>query len=227
MVNTMIYDQKTINILNNLIKKYPERFKDACNSLNDNQQKSKYWLVEKLNEYEGNWNGKDSKTGINVSVLTGWYGLLAYILIDEFKLQKINNVDSLDYDPMSKDVGRILFSQLDRENLKKGKATYVNYKIKDLRKPDSKYFKDIQLVTLTSCEHLEQSIIDHLLDKKILPGTLVVLQSNNYVDCNQHINTSKSLEEFSSLYDKFLDNKKTYLKSFLHYDRYMIIGIKK
>ena len=119
MVNTMIYDQKTIKILNNLIKKYPERFKDACNSLNDNQQKSKYWLVEKLNEYEGNWNGKDSKTGINVSVLTGWYGLLAYILIDEFKLQKINNVDSLDYDPMSKDVGRILFSQLDRENLKK------------------------------------------------------------------------------------------------------------
>ena len=66
-----------------------------------------------------------------------------------------------------------------------------------------------------------------MLDKKIVPGTLVVLQSNNYIDCNQHINTSKSLEEFSSLYDKFLDNKKTYLKSFLHYDRYMIIGIKK
>ena len=121
-----MYDKKTISILNTLAKKYPERFTDACNSLNDNQQKSKYWLVEKLNEYEGNWNGKDSKTGINVSVLTGWYGLLAYILIDEFKLQKINNVDSLDYDPMSKDVGRILFSQLDRENLKKGKATYVS-----------------------------------------------------------------------------------------------------
>ena len=85
----------------------------------------------------------------------------------------------------------------------------------------------LQIYSHRQAEHLEQSIIDHLLDKKILPGTLVVLQINNYVDCNQHINTSKSLEEFSSLYDKFLDNKKTYLKSFLHYDRYMIIGVKK
>ena len=34
----MIYDKKTINILNSLAKKYPERFTDACNSLNDNQQ---------------------------------------------------------------------------------------------------------------------------------------------------------------------------------------------
>ena len=32
----MIYNQKTINILNNVFKKYPERFKDACDSLNEN-----------------------------------------------------------------------------------------------------------------------------------------------------------------------------------------------
>ena len=37
----------------------------------------------------------------------------------------------------------------------------------------------------------------------------------------------RSLEEFSSLYDKFLDNIKMYIKSFLHYDRYMLIGVKK
>ena len=61
----------------------------------------------------------------------------------------------------------------------------------------------------------------------VLPHSLRKLQSNNYVDCNQHINTSKNLEEFSSRYDKFLDNKKMYIKSFLHYDRYMVIGVKK
>ena len=123
----MIYDLKTINILNNLIKKYPERFKDACDSLNENQQKSKYWLVEKLNEYDGDWSGKNIKTGINVSVLTSWYGTLAYILINEFKLNKINNIDCVDYDPMSKNVGQLLFSQLDKDNLKNGKSIYVNY----------------------------------------------------------------------------------------------------
>ena len=46
----MIYNQKTINILNNVFKKYPERFKDACDSLNENQQRSKHWLVEKLKD---------------------------------------------------------------------------------------------------------------------------------------------------------------------------------
>ena len=124
-------------------------------------------------------------------------------------------------------VGQLLFSQLDKDNLKNGKSIYVNYRIKDLRKSGRYLFKDKHLVTLTSCEHLEQSVIDYNLEYKILPGTLIVLQSNNYVDCNQHINTSKNLEEFSSRYDKFLDNKKMYIKSFLHYDRYMVIGVKK
>ena len=105
----MMYDLKTISILNNLIKKYPERFKDACDSLNENQQKSKYWLVEKLNEYDGDWSGKNLNTGINVSVLTSWYGMALYILINEFKLNKINNVDCVDYDPMSKDVAVYYF----------------------------------------------------------------------------------------------------------------------
>ena len=82
----MIYNQKTINILNNVFKKYPERFKDACDSLNENQQRSKHWLVEKLNEYKDDWSGKNLKTGINVSVLTSWYGMMAYILINDFKL---------------------------------------------------------------------------------------------------------------------------------------------
>ena len=223
----MIYNQKTINILNNVFKKYPERFKDACDSLNENQQRSKHWLVEKLNEYKDDWSGKNLKTGINVSVLTSWYGMMAYILINDFKLNKINNIDCVDYDPLSKNIGRLLFSQLDSDNIKNGKSTYVNYRIKDLKKSGRYLFKDKHLVTLTSCEHLEQSIIDYNLEKKILPGTLVVLQSNNYVDCNQHINTSKSLEEFSDYYDKFLDNKKMYVKPFLHYDRYMVIGVKK
>ena len=126
--------------------------------------------------------------------------MMAYILINDFKLNKINNIDCVDYDPLSKNVGRLLFSQLDSDNIKNGKSTYINYRIKDLRKSGRYLFKDKHLVTLTSCEHLEQSIIDYNLEKKILPGTLVVLQSNNYVNCNQHINTSKSLEEFSDYY---------------------------
>ena len=72
-----------------------------------------------------------------------------HILINDFKLNKINNIDCVDYDTLSKNIGRLLFSQLDSDNIKNGKSTYVNYRIKDLRKSGRYLFKDKHLVTLT------------------------------------------------------------------------------
>ena len=221
-----MYDKQTISILNTLAKKYPERFTDACNSLNDNQQKSKYWLLEKLNEYNFEFRNKDDIKGIDALVLAGWYGVLAYILIDEFKLQKINNIDTLDYDPLAKNVGRILFAPKDAENVRSGKATFVNYKYKDIRKLKYDYLNKFSLVTCTSCEHLAQKDIDHVIDR-LHSDTLVVLQSNNYKDCNQHINISNDINEFRSLYTDKLDNVRAYVKPFINYDRYMVIGTRR
>ena len=222
----MIYDKTTINILNNLAKKYPERFTDACNSLNDNQQKSKYWLVEKLNEYKFDFREKFKDKGIDALVLAGWYGVLAYILIEEFKLQKINSIDTLDYDPLAKQIGRILFAPKDAENLKSGRATFVNYKYKDIRQIKYDYLHKFSLVICTSCEHLNQKDIDRVIDK-LHSNTLVVLQSNNYKDCNQHINLSSDVNEFKDRYIDKLDNVRFFVKPSVNYDRYMIIGTRK
>ena len=141
-------------------------------------------------------------------------------------LQKINSIDTLDYDPLAKNVGRILFAPKDAENLKSGRATYVNYKYKDIRKLKYDYLNKFALVTCTSCEHLNQKDIDHVVDR-LHSDTLVVLQSNNYKDCNQHINISEDINEFRNRYTDKLDNVRAYVKPFINYDRYMVIGTRR
>ena len=229
-----MFNQTTIRVLSEIARKVPERFLDACNSLNENQTKSKYWLVEKLNEYPHKFvNKKADKGEFHVALLAGWYGYLAYILIDEFRLQigdwkpKIGEINVVDYDTQNKRISRILFGHKDRENIKEGKPCFVSYKEKDITKLNTNsYFKKYSIVINTSCEHIEQEGLNTNMSK-IAKGTLVVLQSNNYKSSPQHINCSDSLEEFSKRYSKYLKDVKLYEKPFLNFTRYMIIGVKK
>ena len=72
------------------------------------------------------------------------------------------------------------------------KLTYIKFieqdinDIKDLNYP---------LVICTSCEHLEQKLIDNTIDK-LEQHALVVLQSNNYKEVNEHINCVDTKEDF-------------------------------
>ena len=218
-----MFDRDTLDTIRRIVDNYPDRIIDVLNSINENQFKSKDWLIEKLNEYPHHFKYKTLDKKIDICLLASWYGLLAYRLIDKFQLKKINNIDCFDFDPKAKSVAKKLWKKIDADNLKDGKLTYVKFIEQDIN--DIEQF-NYPVVILTSCEHLNQKDVDSII-KKLGEHTLVVLQSNNYVNCNQHINTSKSLEEFSDYYDKFLDNKKMYIKPFLHYDRYMLIGVKK
>ena len=219
-------DINTIEIIRKIFERWPKRFVDVLNSLNEKQQVSKDWLVEKLNDYKYPFRHKLKKDRISIMLLCSWYGMLAYKLIEKFNVKKIDRIYCVDFDPKSKMIANRLFRKIDNENLQKGILTQVNFRDKDIKDLTKEEMSNCEIIINTSCEHLEQQIIYDNLDK-CPSGTLIVLQSNNYVDCNQHINTSKNLEEFSSRYDKFLDNKKMYIKSFLHYDRYMVIGVKK
>ena len=46
-----MFDINTIEIIK-ILKDYPNRLVDVLNSLNEKQQVSKDWLVEKLNDYK-------------------------------------------------------------------------------------------------------------------------------------------------------------------------------
>ena len=88
---------------------------------------SKDWLIEKLNDYPHHFKYKSLDKKINICLLASWYGLLAYKMIDKFKLKQIANIDCIDFDPKSKSVAKKLWKKIDADNLENGKINI--YKI--------------------------------------------------------------------------------------------------
>jgi len=73
----------------------------------------------------------------------------------------------------------------------------------------------------TSCEHINQDDIN-LYIKKMKPGSLKILQSNNYVKIKEHINCRNNLDDFVKDYkpQRLLFKGKLKLEE---YERYMVI----
>jgi len=217
-----MFDRDTLGTFKRLLDKCPDRIMDALDSLSKNQFDSKDWLVEKLNEYPHHYRYKTLDKKIDICLLASWYGLLAYRLIENFKLKKINNIDCIDYDPQAKAVAKTIWHQLHTENLKNGRLSYVKYIEQDIK--DIKNL-DYPIVICTSCEHLDQSTIYDTISK-LEENTLVVLQSNNYKEISQHINCIDTVEDFANQYVSKLRNIKFYEKDFGKYTRFMVIGTK-
>ena len=217
-----MFDRDTLDTIRRIIDNYPDRIIDVLNSINENQFKSKDWLIEKLNEYPHHFKYKTLDKKIDLCLLASWYGLLAYRLIDKFQLKKINNIDCFDFDPKAKSVAKKLWKKIDADNLKNGKLTYVKFIEQDIN--DIKQF-NYPVVILTSCEHLNQKDIDSIISK-INEHTLIVLQSNNYKKINEHINCVDTKEDFANQYVSKLRNMKIYEKDFIKYKRFMVIGTK-
>jgi len=172
--------------------------KSIINSVNDNQEKSKNWLLTKVGKYIRIIDNP------KIVVAAGWYGHLA----DKLRQFSDEKVLSFDKDPNTKFIGNKLYND-------------VWFKVTPI---EEFKFKKFNVVVCTSCEHLEQTIIDDMIDK-CLPGTLIVLQSNNYRDIEDHINCFDNVDEF----EKSLKLNEVFFKdtlSFEKYDRYMVIGVK-
>lgn len=175
--------------------------KSIINSLNENQEKSKGWLVEKSKKYF------DFYDNPSIVVAAGWFGHLAN------KLRKYTKgeIVTFDKDPRCKKIGQRLYKDI----------IFTESFVEDY---DIKRFN---IAVCTSCEHFEQKVLDNFLQR--CKGKLVILQSNNYFsregNLNEHINCSNSLEEF----EKSLKLEKILYKGTLKldkFDRYMVIGTK-
>jgi len=221
-----MFDTNTIEIIKKIIRDYPSRVNDVLNSLGEIQQISKDWLVENLNNYKPHFRNKLKSDKVSMMILCSWYGLLAYKLIEKYKVKKIERIHCLDFDPLSKRISQKLFRKVDNENLKNGLLTQIKHWERDINDVPEKDLKDCEIVINTSCEHLNQQTIYNTIDKTER-GTLIVLQSNNYSQIQEHVNTVKDLQEFVSQYQSRLINIEMYEKDFLEYKRFMIIGIKR
>lgn len=187
------------------------------------QLSSKIWLIQEL---------KRCKVDLGtVFLCAGWYATLATMLFESG--MKIDKVRSFDIDKSTVDIAEVFNKPWFTEEWKfkalvqdiheidydthtwqywSNKNNRMSYPITD--NPDT--------IINTSCEHINdfQDWYD-----KIPKGKLVVLQSNNFFEVDEHVNCVNNLAEFA---DMSAMNKVLYQGelSLQKYTRYMRIGFK-
>lgn len=205
------------------IRKLDQNNEFNSDAFSRGQIKSKAWLVKELENL-------DLNLGI-VFLCAGWYATLAAMLFES--KCKIDKIRSFDTDKSCESIADSVNAHEFKNNWKFKAITEnihnidyfshtwsswsnannrMSYPITDI--PDT--------IINTSCEHIEnfKSWYD-----KIPSGKLIVLQTNNYFEIEDHVNCSNSLEEFATntpmsevLYQGELQLPK--------YIRYMRIGIR-
>ena len=166
----------------NTLSRYDEPA--LAEALNKNQMASKMWLADALFDTVGPDLGR-------VLVAGGWFGVLAAILLHDRRFA-ISKVVSLDIDPRCADVALALNATHVRAGkfaaVTADKLTY-DYGAADAAAgaPD--------VVINTSCEHLQA--FDRWYDR-IPQGKLLILQSNDYYACLEHVNCVPDLAAFQA-----------------------------
>lgn len=182
------------------------------------QLKSKLWLIENLPENLG-----------TVFICAGWYGTLAALMFERAR-SKFDKIRSFDIDetcaPVADTMNRswvmdgwqFKASTLDILEMD-FPTTYTTYRangtsLELTEMPDT--------IINTSCEHISDFETWY---SKIPNGKLVVLQSNNFYEIEDHVNCSNDIKEFSNktptsviLFEGELELP--------NYKRFMKIGIK-
>lgn len=141
------------------------------------QIRSKVWLAERLTEMVGTYHKP-----LSIHIHGGWNGVLASLLFNTGI--SIKHITSLDIDPTCEEIARTINKRQEIE----GRFSAITDDM-----TTHKYKAD--LVINTSCEHLTKEAYDNWL--QLVPNdALIVLQSNNYFDLDEHINCSIDLDDF-------------------------------
>jgi len=164
---------------------------------------SKIWLIENLKgqvEYPKRYR---------VAIYGGWNGVLAALLYNSGI--GINHITSVDIDPACEEIALTM----NKHHEMQGRFTAVtgdmcNYVV-----------KDAEIIINTSCEHITQEQYDRWLTLQPM-DSLIVLQSNDFFDCDEHIRCASDLDKFKKtsgidvIYKGELETPK--------YKRFMLIG---
>jgi hypothetical protein len=192
--------------------------KDA---LSRGQLLSKMWLIHELQDINADLG--------TVFLCAGWYGILSTLMFENGI--RINKVRSFDIDPDVKPIAEKFNLPWVKDEWKFKPATldihdleYENFEYEVIRSDGSatKLRDTANTVINTSCEHIND--FDEWY-AKIPSGTMVVLQSNDYDDIEEHVNTSANLYEFAvqtPMQEVYYSGEMAFDK----YTRFMRIGIK-
>ena len=166
-------------------------------ALSNGQIESKIWLIDELKNLK--------KTFYSTLVIGGWLGISSNWIL---KNKISQNVTNLDIDPDA-----IKFS----DELNQYLTGHNPGIVADIMEY-SRMRHD--LIINTSAEHMSSDWFD-----KINPGTTVVIQSNDFHDLPEHVNTVNNLEDMRSKFP-FSEILFEGVKDVVRYNRYMLIGKK-
>lgn len=156
------------------------------------QIKSKKWLIEEVEKLDINLG--------TVFLCAGWYATLAAMLFEsECKIEKIRSFD-IDNECLS--IADIINKKYILEDWKFKASlldihdiTYpLTYKTSRADKSTVELTDDPDTIINTSCEHI---VNFSKWFGNIPEGKLVILQTNDYFEVDDHVNCSKSLKHFS------------------------------
>lgn len=146
-------------------------------ALNGNQMASKRWLSQALHDAVGGTPGR-------ILVLGGWFGALAAMLLHDARFD-IPRIDSIDVDPRCAPIAL----SLNATHVRSGRFGARTANMLDL----DYTAEHADLVVNTSCEHLAEFGRWYA---RIPDGQLLVLQSNDYFACAEHVNCVRDLAAF-------------------------------
>lgn len=167
------------------------------------QVRSKVWLTTVLEQ-------RLDESPQDIVIHGGWNGVLASLLFNSNL--NIRSLTSYDLDPKCEEVARTINKRYEidgRFHAVTGDAT------------KQRYHGDIVINTI--CEHLTQEQYSQWL--QLVPDdALIVLQSNDYFSCPEHVRCASTVDEFveqSDIKAEWIGEHET-----LKYTRFMIIGKK-
>ena len=203
-MNDVKFNPNDVILWFNAIRKLPDDKRTrGLDAFWSGQINSKVWLCQTLNQYYN--------TPSTIHIFGGWIGVLASILFQSHKT-KVKKIFNVDIDPWCKEIAETI----NEPNKKIGRfvsSTNDMSLYEYTHKPD--------IIINTSTEHVTQDIYDAWY-KNIPQGSLVVIQGNDFFDCDEHVRCTKNLDEF-----KQINHVKNELfageKFFDIYNRYMCI----
>jgi hypothetical protein len=192
--NNDLFGRMSILTNNPIFKGLRDADADLTDALSWGQLKSKRWLIDELEEC-----GLDLGT---VFVCGGWYGTLSAMMLESNL--KIKKIRSFDIDPHCADVADTVNKPHVMNEWKFKAVTEdmhdINYTThrwrawSNSKQEYSKYISDSpDTIINTSCEHIHN--FKEWYDK-IPEGKLLVLQSNDYFEVEEHVNCSETLDDF-------------------------------
>lgn len=138
---------------------------------------SKQWLVERLTEMCGTYYKP-----IDIVVHGGWNGVLSSLLFNTG--MQIKHITSVDIDPKCEEIASTINKRQEMEG-----------RFKAVTADMTEYEYEADVVINTSCEHLTNGAYKRWLN--LVPNdALIVLQSNDYFDLEEHINCATDLDDF-------------------------------